>query len=464
MKSPRPLAYERKYFAAGIWTLLVIAFLCSTAGAAEPDVFTKLEKQKSPRITPVVRAVHTVGPAVVNITTARIVERSVNPFGNRFHDPFFNEFFGTQKRRVKQRSLGSGVIIDGKEGLVLTNAHVIEGATVINTLLMDGRRFEAELVGADTDFDLAVLRLKNAESLPEAPMADSSDILPGETVIAIGNPLGFGHTVTTGVVSALNRSIKTERGVFTDFIQTDTAINPGNSGGPLLNINGELVGINTAVIAKAAGIGFAIPINKARRAVEELLHQGSVSPIWLGLSGQNIDERMGAWLGLKSMRGMVVTEVHENTPSARAGIQVGDAVVAVNRIRVQDTSHYQQLLRNYTTGQRLMLSVVREGKVGEFSLKAATLEATTAEKLLVKRWGFVLAPGRGAMLVKNVRKDSPAGALGLRPGDSITKIGGIELVDTKALTSAFIRHRQDATVLMLVKRQGRGYHVRMKVQ
>ncbi|MFW5734018.1 MAG: trypsin-like peptidase domain-containing protein, partial [Oceanidesulfovibrio sp.] len=243
------------------------------------------------RRTPVVRAVEKISPAVVNITTDREVTRDM-PFGsgNDLLAPFFREFFGDlPKRSYNHQSMGSGVIIDGKRGLVLSNAHVISGATSVRARLADGREFQAQLVGSDPDFDLAVLRLENAAELPQVPLGDSEDILIGETVIAIGNPFGFTHTVTTGVVSAVKRSIRTDHGIYTDFIQTDAAINPGNSGGPLLNLNGQLIGINTAIHAQAEGIGFAIPVNKAKRVVGELLGRGRVGPVWLGLAGQNID-------------------------------------------------------------------------------------------------------------------------------------------------------------------------------
>ncbi len=204
----------------------------------------------SPRLTPVVRAVNAVAPAVVNITTARVVERNFNPFPGLMDDEAAREMFpGLPTQRQTRRSLGSGVIINpdgGHPGIVLTNAHVIAGATGIAVHLLDGRSLDAELLGSDTDFDIAVLRVPGAQNLPAVKMATSSDLMPGETVIAIGNPFGFAHTVTTGVVSALGRSIKVEQGMITDLIQTDTAINPGNSGGPLLNIMGELIGINRA--------------------------------------------------------------------------------------------------------------------------------------------------------------------------------------------------------------------------
>ena len=238
------------------------------------------------------------------------------------------------------------MIIDAGKQLVLTNAHVIEGASTIRVRLLDGRQFDGELVGSDPDFDLAILHLKDARDLPQAIMGDSSDMMIGETVIAIGNPFGFGNTVTTGVVSALERTIETKQGTFTDFIQTDAAINPGNSGGPLMNLAGELVGINTAIYAEAEGIGFAIPIDKAKRVVDELVSFGHVQAAWLGLEGQDVDERIARYLGLEEARGMLVTQVHE-APSQKAGITAGDVITSVNGVAVEDRNHYQRILREF---------------------------------------------------------------------------------------------------------------------
>jgi len=213
----------------------------------------------------VVKAVRKASPAVVNISSQYEIRKNSNPFSGYGMDPmldkFFRDFFAPElERREKRTSLGSGVIIDGTRGLVLTNTHVVEKATTIRVALNDQREFEATIIGMDPDSDLAVLKIQSDQVLPAIQMGHSDDLMIGESVVAIGNPFGFSHTVTTGVVSSVNRSIKTADRVFHKFIQTDASINPGNSGGPLLNINGELIGINTAIYAQAQGIGFAIPI------------------------------------------------------------------------------------------------------------------------------------------------------------------------------------------------------------
>ncbi len=243
-----------------IWLGVLIAFLFAwqpSAGLA--NGFN--------RETPIVKAVRKTSPAVVNISSAVQVRKRTSPFSGYGFNPFFEEFFRDFfdprfERRQQYTSLGSGVIIDGEKGLILTNAHVIQKTGTIKVMLENELEFEARIVGADPDSDLAVLQIDAENRLPAIKMGSSADLMIGETVIAIGNPFGFAHTVTTGVISAINRSIRAEDRVYHDFIQIDASINPGNSGGPLLNINGDLIGINTAIYAKAQGIGFAIPISR----------------------------------------------------------------------------------------------------------------------------------------------------------------------------------------------------------
>ncbi len=215
----------------------------------------------------------------------------------------------------RHTSLGSGVIIDGEKGLILTNAHVIQKAGTIKVVLQDEREFEARIVGADPDSDLAVLKIDSKDRLPAIKMGNSDDLMIGETVIAIGNPFGFSHTVTTGVISAINRSIRAQDRVYHDFIQIDASINPGNSGGPLLNINGDLIGINTAIYAKAQGIGFAIPIGKARKIISDLIQYGEVIHAWIGITVQNMDETLNRYLDCSGQ----YRDHHKNSGTAKPG-------------------------------------------------------------------------------------------------------------------------------------------------
>jgi S1-C subfamily serine protease len=448
---------------------MIIAVLFSVSAGSAKDELRK---------TPVVRAVENIGPAVVNIKVVSIVERSVNPFDDFFgrglgRSPLFREFFGGsgggRKRRFSRQSVGSGVVIDGKERIVLTNAHVISGATTITAKLMDGREYEAELVGADSDFDIAVLRLAEGEdgknTLPTAKLGSSDDILIGETVIAIGNPYGFSHTVTTGVISALDRSVRTAQGVFTDFIQTDAAINPGNSGGPLLNILGDLIGVNTAIQAEAEGIGFAIPIDKAKRVVDELLNQGYVKPVWLGLAGQDLDQAAAGYFGLDNLDGFLVTKVYAGTPGDKAGLKPGDVLLSIDGKPVEDKDHYLMLLRNYTRNSRVKLAVQREDQEKTLQAKLAAFPAELAADFIWSRWGLQTADtaGRNGFALTRVRAGGPAEDLGLRAGDGLLKIGGIRLKTPEDIVQAYMRHRLQGTVFLLVEREGRGYHLRMRM-
>ena len=263
-------------------------------------------------------------------------------------EKFFRDFFSPElERREKRTSLGSGVIIDGSRGLVLTNTHVVEKATTISVALNDKREFEATIVGMDPDSDLAVLKIISEQPLPAIHMGNSDDIMIGETVIAIGNPFGFSHTVTTGVVSAVNRSIKTAERVFHEFIQTDASINPGNSGGPLLNINGELIGINTAIYAEAQGIGFAIPISRAKRIISDLINYGEVIQPWIGLTVQPLDSNMASYLKLEKDVGVLVTAVELHSPAAKAGIDEGDVILSIDGWKITDSSVYQLKIRKF---------------------------------------------------------------------------------------------------------------------
>ncbi|MCJ2165512.1 MULTISPECIES: trypsin-like peptidase domain-containing protein [unclassified Pseudodesulfovibrio] len=416
------------------------------------------------RRTPVVMAVEAVSPSVVNITvTVKSQAGGRSPFGDPFFDQFFKEFYGQQQKQTQ--SLGSGVIIDGDKALVLTNAHVVSSGGDILVRLNDGREFRAELVGSDSDFDLAVLKLTNASGLPQVSMGDSGDIYIGETVIAIGNPFGYSHTVTTGVVSALNRPMKTDKGAYGSFIQTDAAINPGNSGGPLLNINGELIGINTAIQARAEGIGFAIPINKAKHVIAELLDSGHVAPIWLGMFGQDIDQAAARYFNLKSLKGMLVSEVYPGTPAAGAGIKPGDIVLSLNGQTVDNKTDYLTRLYSMTKSESLNLGVLHDGKQSRHSLRPQVLDKGMALDLVRTRWGFELADrpsGTGAE-VTLVVAGSAAAKLGLQRGDIIHQIGNRSLTSGIDLLNAFLRNRMQQTVMMRVQRGRNLYTVRLTI-
>lgn len=415
------------------------------------------------RNTPVVRAVTAASPAVVNITST-VVEgvRQPSPLEQFFGDFGMPGLRMPGRRQARKRdSLGTGVIVDGRRGLVLTNAHVVQGGTDIQVRLMDGREFKAVLRGAEPDFDIAVLELQGAGDLPALPMGDSDSVVPGETVIAIGNPYGFSHTVTTGVVSALGRSIRGESGVFTDLIQTDAAINPGNSGGPLLNLEGGLIGINTAIYGKGWGIGFAIPVNKARRVMDGILADRHVAPLWLGLQTMDINQRIAAEMGLSRRRGIMVTGVYRDTPAAAAGIELGDVIFSVNGAAIHDHRDYLNLLRNQLEGRPLSLEILASetGRSRRVQVTPATFDEATALGLLEKRWGMTVRDRGKGVSVTGVQSGGPASFL--RKGDRILGVSGKEVASVSELVEAFRSERLSSRVILVVRRDNQNYYARL---
>jgi serine protease Do len=431
------------------------------------------------RRTPVVKAVERVGPAVVNISTEEVV-RSGGPFF-RFRDPLFEEFFrefyeSFPQRGVKRQSLGSGVIIN-PEGYILTNAHVIRRATKIRVTLIDNRSFEATLVGADTKTDIAVIKIDADEPLPAAPTGSSGDLLIGEPIIAIGNPFGLSHTVTTGVISALHRTIR-GRGdrVYSDFIQLDASINPGNSGGPLVNIHGEVIGINSAIYQRAEGIGFAIPIDKTKRIVDDLIAYGEVHDIWVGLSVQDISPRIAEYFGYKGRRGVLVVGVEPSSPAALAGMQREDIIVAVAGSEPSDSREYESLLSAFTVGDPVPLRVFRDGDLLEVNVEAAKVPERLARDIARKWLGIEVKSITGnlkqryrlattsGMVVVGVVPRSPAHRIGLEPGDVVKRINRLSVKDLEEFNRAVIRARKSQTVVLLVQRGRNGYYVTLEPQ
>lgn len=412
------------------------------------------------RNTPVVKVVNTASAAVVNITSTSVQGRAPSPL-----EQFFGDFgMRIPQRQRKRVSLGSGVIVDGKKGLVLTNSHVVQSGTDIQVRLRDGREFRAKLRGADPDFDLAVLELEGARTLPSLALGDSSDVFPGETVIAIGNPYGFSHTVTTGVVSALGRTIRSESGVFTDLIQTDAAINPGNSGGPLINLDGSLIGINTAIYGKGWGLGFAIPINKARQVMQRLLEGRAASPLWLGLQADDMDQRLAMEFGLPAMHGIVVSGIYKDGPAARAGLEPGDVLLSINGSEIKSRRDYLFMLRNQLEGTPLTLEVAglhEPDKVRRVTITPQVFTDKMALDVLERRWGFTAKESRRGLVVDSVEPQGPARFL--RKGDMLRGVSGAEVDDLKSLAAVFRDERLSGSVLLLIERQGRGYYARLQV-
>ena len=367
--------------------------------------------------------VHKVTPSVVNVYAARVVENR-NPF---MEDPFFRRFFGggggSMPQQV-QRSLGSGVIVDAG-GLVMTNNHVIEGATEVKIALADKREFEAEIVLKDSRTDLAVLRVKDGrEQFPAIDIGNSDELQVGDVVLAIGNPFGVGQTVTHGIVSALAR---TQVGItdYQFFIQTDAAINPGNSGGALVDLSGRLVGLNTAIFSRSGGsqgIGFAIPVNMVKVVVASAKSGGTtVKRPWLGAKLQNVTPDIAEGLGLKRPAGALVATVSEKSPAARAGLKTGDLIVAIDGQTVEDQNAFDYRFATKPLGGTAQIGVVRGGK--ELTLKIALEIApeTPRDEIVIR--------SRSPFMGMKVANISPALADELRISESLE---GVVVVDLEA--------------------------------
>jgi Do/DeqQ family serine protease len=342
-------------------TLCVLLAAASSAvpGAMPPAV----SESGLPTLAPMIRK---VSPAVVNIATrGTIRERGAqNPL---LDDPFFRRFFDvppdTGPRARPFQSAGSGVIFDARSGYIVTNAHVVENASEITVTLQDGRDLKAEIIGSDTPSDVAVVRVK-PDGLTQIPLGDSARAEVGDFVVAIGNPFGLQHTVTSGIISGLSRSGINPDG-YEDFIQTDASINPGNSGGALVNLRGELIGINTAILSRSGGnigIGFAIPVNMARSVMEQLIRYGSVKRGQLGVSMYTVTPDIAHSLGLPSVVGALVSQVVEGSPADHAGIRTGDVITSVNSQPVKSNSELRNTIGLLRVGDKVEIGLLRDGK------------------------------------------------------------------------------------------------------
>jgi serine protease Do len=380
----------------------------------------------------------TLKPAVVNVfTEQKAGEMPHPPTGGPF-DEFFERFFRDQQDQ-RRRSLGSGVIIDGR-GYVVTNNHVVENADEIEIQFSDERRFKADLVGTDPPTDLAVLKIESdgSEEFHHVDFGDSDSVVVGEWVLAMGNPFGFGHTVTAGIVSAKGRFIN--QGAYDDFIQTDAAINPGNSGGPLVNMRGQIVGINSNIISNSGGsmgIGFAIPSNMTRRIYDQLVSEGTVTRGWLGVGIQRLDPKLAKSFGLEGKHGALISEtLGEESPAAKAGLKAGDIIVELNGVAVDSNTHLVHLVADIRPGETVLIKYYREGKLA--STKVTVAKRTVDEALAAPprdlqeekgRLGIsgqsltpqlareLNATSKSGVVLVEVDPDGPAEDAGLRRGD-----------------------------------------------
>ncbi|MFH1853101.1 MAG: DegQ family serine endoprotease [Candidatus Neomarinimicrobiota bacterium] len=411
-------------------------------------------------------------PAVVTITTEKVISGR-NPYHGMPFEDFFNfQFEGPEYHGT---ALGSGVVVDAGKGYILTNNHVVEGADKIEVHLLDKRIIEAEMVGTDPKSDLAVLKIK-AKDLVALKLGDSDKLRVGEWVMAVGSPFSanLSHSVTAGIVSAMGRSNIINAQNYEDFIQTDAAINPGNSGGALLNMRGELVGINTAIatggIEKSnSGVGFAIPSNMARKVMRDLIEHGYVVRSYIGVGIQNVDDAVAKAVGLDQREGALVGEVMENSPAAKSDLRVGDVIIAFNGTRISSTDHLRNLVSSTPPGDKSKIEIVRDGKHKTVSVVLEELADKTQQlasrqepekselgmnvqnltRALAERYD--IDPKTTGAVITYIERGSPAARAGLRPGDVIIKVGSQDITDAEQFRQVSRAGQKDA-LLLLIKR------------
>jgi serine protease Do len=413
-------------------------------------------------------------PSVVNISTTKTVRsgRQRTPFGqgSPFDRPFggedfFERFFGDiPQREFKQRSLGSGFIITS-DGYIFTNNHVIEQADKIIVKLSDGKEYEAKVIGKDAKTDLALIKIKPAGSLPVAETGDSDKLRVGDWVMAIGNPFGLEQTVTAGIVSAKGRVIGA--GPYDNFIQTDASINPGNSGGPLFNMEGKVIGINTAIVAQGQGIGFAIPISMAKTILPDLKAKGKVTRGWLGVSVQDITEDIAKNMKLKDRTGTLINDVFKGDPADKAGLKSGDVITEINGKKIKDTHELLIIIAAFRVGETVTIKILRDGQEKSVSITVAerkdqgeiaatrngseafgmTVQEITPE--IAKHLGLSVKKG---VIVVDVQEGSTADEVGIQPQDIVLQVNKVKVENIKDYTREIGKAGEKGGILLLIKR------------
>ena len=435
--------------------LITFSFLSPVANAALPQ---ELDGKELPSLAPMLDG---VTPAVVNIATVGRVKLRQSPL---FADPFFRRFFNVPDQPLERKtsSLGSGVIVDAKRGLVLTNNHVIANAVQITVSLRDGRHLEAEIVGTDPETDVAVIKIP-VDDLTALKTTDSDNLRVGDFVVAIGNPFGLGQTVTSGIISALSRSGLGIEG-YEDFIQTDASINPGNSGGALVNLRGELVGINTAIFSQSGGnigIGFAIPINLALQIMEQIVETGEVKRGFLGVSMQDISPALAEAFGLDRQRGAIINKVLEGSPADKAGLLAGDIVISIDGKQIRNASDLRNRIGLLPVGEKIRFKVQRDGQESELvvtvdeDIQASTSPRAVSELLQGVTVGdieegnpyFGKAEGTAVL---NVQRGSIAWRSGLRAADIITSVNKVPVKNLQEFLSA-VDKKNDSLLLRIIR-------------
>ncbi len=462
----------------GVAVLALVSLLVfASAAAAAQDGRSALQSLQDA----FVQVAQSVKPAVVNVATTQrprtqegrrppqVPPSFRGPFRDFFGEDFFERFFGEQPQR-QRRSLGSGVIVD-KRGYILTNNHVIEQADQIEVRLSDKRKFPATVIGKDPKTDLAVIKIDAPGDLPVAKLGDSSKIRIGEWAIAIGNPFGLDQTVTVGVISAVGRS---DVGITTyeDFIQTDASINPGNSGGPLVNLNGEVIGINTAIVASGQGIGFAIPVAMAREIKDRLIAQGKVVRGWLGVGIQELTDELAAQFGVKPEDGVLVGNVMKDGPAERGGLKTGDIIQELNGTKISNVRQLQREVAQSSVGSQARMKVLREKQpvlvtivlgeqpaelvagAGPSPAEPAERFGLTVQDLTPELREQLKLDSVDGVVVSGVDDAGPAARAGIRPGDVITEVNREPVKSTRDFTRSLGQSRPGANLLLLVRREG----------
>jgi len=437
-----------------IFVLVLVSLACKRAAESQTVDSRQPRQERAPipttvsaaRRTPIVTVAHDVGPAVVNIQTeSTIRRREIDPF-----DPF--GFFGGRDRSYSSQSLGSGFVWSS-EGIIVTNNHVVEGASRITVNFSDGTQLAAKLIGVDPDSDVAVLRV-DARNLLAAPIGTSSDLLIGETVIAVGNPFGLSGTVTTGVVSALGRSVPSKEAgrTFTDFIQTDASINPGNSGGPLLNIEGRVIGINTMIYANAQGIGFAIPVDRAKKVIQDILRYGQVHSAWIGAVTATVTPEEARRTGLRASRGAMVARVIPGSPAQAAGLRTGDIITAVAGRAVDSREAFSTLTATVAAGQPLPLTIARDGNTQSISVRPSEAPADLGLRILWEIAGLRVGDANRTVVIDEIARGSRSETIGLSRGDVIVGVNGAEISSVKELNQALTQSAERSSIVLQVAR------------
>jgi serine protease Do len=467
----------RKYLSIAFLALLLTAF-----GVSAPTAARAASEKGSYADNPIVQIVKDASPAVVNIDVETVSRRSALPLPFQ-DDPFFKRFFGENfrefSRSVPMKGRGSGFIVS-KDGQILTNNHVVERADKITVTLSNGRVYEAEVLGRDPTFDLAVIKIKPDASLTTLALGDSESIEVGEWVVAIGNPYGLEHSVTVGVISAKNRSIHTSDVNFDGFLQTDAAINPGNSGGPLLDMDGRVVGINTAIIPYAQGLGFAIPVNMAKQIMNDLVSYGKVRRGWLGISVQNLTKEFAEAYDIREKEGIVVGDVFSNSAAERAGLRRGDVVISVNGEKAKDVAEFVNKIRSFGPNTEVKLEVVRRDKKITLTAKLDEIpdsEGTVASdgssrsdalsgigigvsELTPELRRQYRIESRTGLVVTEVAEGSPAQSAGVREGDLLLEVNGNKVSSLSQLGSS--GKKGSRSMALLIERNGRTFFISLR--